>query len=288
MKAVIFARISIQEKETEKHSIDTQIAKLREYCKENDIEVIKEIHGKVNLAEIDFSEQTVVLGVNLDFGKDFKYVDCDSLKYLHPKPEQRDNILFCGLSWHYQLFSQGYPQQHKYPFFDIIEHTLAEESLVLKNRFAQITSSNEGSAFDDGIKLAKKANPDWSIELVWGFNLLERLVQRKLNNSTNKGKFLYKALLKNESFKQCLEVYSKDSGSDDYYFALRAMERSMGDNYRNIMTHELFIECLDMEASNQKGDNAKFAMWQFFSHKFWSDIGKIRELYRFIQKWDNK
>ena len=195
--------------------------------------------------------------------------------------------MFCGLSWHYQLFSQGYPQQHKYQSLDIIEYTLAEESLVLKNRFAHITSSNEDSAFDDGVNLAKKANPDWSIELVYGFNLLERLVQRKLNNSTNKGKFLYEALLKNESFKQYLEAYKKASGSDDYYFALRAMERTMGDNYRNILTHELFIECVDMEASNLEGKNAQYAMWQFFSHKFWSDIRKIRELYHFIQKWDN-
>jgi hypothetical protein len=195
--------------------------------------------------------------------------------------------LFCGLSWHYQLFSQGYPQQHKYRSLDIIEYTLAEESLVLKNRFAHITSSNEDSAFDDGVNLAKKANPDWSIELVYGFNLLERLVQRKLNNSTNKGKDLYEALLKNASFKQYLEDYKKDSGSDDYYFALHAMEYTMGSNYRNILAHDLFIECLDMETSNQKGKTSQYAMWQFFSHKFWSDIRKIRELYRFIQKWNN-
>ncbi len=206
-----------------------------------------------------------------------------------PKDDHKQNILFCGLSWPYQLFSKGYPQQHKFSshYLTVLENALVEESLILKNRFAQIISLNEDWAFDEGVNLAKKANPDWSIELVYGFNLLERLVQRKLNNSTNKGKFLYEALLKNESFKQYLEAHKKASGSDDYYFALRAMERTMGDNYRNILTHELFIECLDMEASNLEGKNAQYAMWQFFSHKFWSDITKIKELYRFIQKWNN-
>ncbi len=42
MKAVIFARVSTQEQETDGHSIDAQIAKLREYCARNSLEVIKE------------------------------------------------------------------------------------------------------------------------------------------------------------------------------------------------------------------------------------------------------
>jgi site-specific DNA recombinase len=42
MKAVIFARVSTQEQETDGHSIDAQIAKLREYSKRNDLEIIKE------------------------------------------------------------------------------------------------------------------------------------------------------------------------------------------------------------------------------------------------------
>ena len=42
MKAVIFARVSTQEQETEGHSIDAQISKLREYCNKNDLEIIKE------------------------------------------------------------------------------------------------------------------------------------------------------------------------------------------------------------------------------------------------------
>lgn len=42
MKAVIFARVSTQEQEADGHSIDAQIAKLREYCNRNDLEVIKE------------------------------------------------------------------------------------------------------------------------------------------------------------------------------------------------------------------------------------------------------
>ena len=63
MKAVIFARVATQEQEDDEHSINNQFAKLREYCRANDIEVIKEIIGKVNLTDIDFSEQTVVLGL---------------------------------------------------------------------------------------------------------------------------------------------------------------------------------------------------------------------------------
>lgn len=42
MKAVIFARVSTQEQETDGHSIDAQIAKLREYSQRNDLEIIKE------------------------------------------------------------------------------------------------------------------------------------------------------------------------------------------------------------------------------------------------------
>jgi len=42
MKAVIFARVSTQEQETDGHSIDAQIAKLREYCKKNNLTIIKE------------------------------------------------------------------------------------------------------------------------------------------------------------------------------------------------------------------------------------------------------
>ena len=42
MKAIIFARVSTQEQETDGHSIDAQIAKLREYCKKNNLIVIKE------------------------------------------------------------------------------------------------------------------------------------------------------------------------------------------------------------------------------------------------------
>ena len=42
MKAVIFARVSTQEQETDGHSIDAQIAKLRDYSKKNDLEIIKE------------------------------------------------------------------------------------------------------------------------------------------------------------------------------------------------------------------------------------------------------
>ena len=289
MKAVIFARVSTQEQEAEGCSINTQFAKLREYCKANDIEIIKEIIGKVNLADIDFSEQTVVLGVKLDFGIDFKYVDCDSLEYLHPKSEQESNILFCGLDWHYQLFSKGYPQQHKYRFFDIIEHTLAEESLVLKNRFAQITSSNEDLAFDEGINLAKKANPDWSIELLYGFNLLEKLVQKKLNISEeeaqfkrNKGINLYKMLYEDSSFK----TYLKKFGNDDYSFAIQSMAQMTGDNYRNILAHELFIECLDMESSNKSGEQHKYGVMRvLISDRYLGSVEKLREFYQFIQKW---
>ncbi len=291
MKAVIFARVSTKKQEKGGHSIDSQITKLRQYCDKNNIEVIREIYGKVNLAEINFSEQTVVLGVDLDFKKDIKYIDEESLKYLLPKDDQKQNILFCGLSWQYQLFSRGYPQQHEYPFFEIIENCLAEESSILKEKFKKIIASDSENSFDDGINLAKIANPDWSIELIYGFNLLERLVQRKLNNPTKKdqplkGQPLYKKLLENESFKQYLEDYSKDSGNEDYYFALRAMERTMGDNYRNILAHDLFVECLDMKDSNVDGNNAKYAMWQYFSHRFWSDIKNIKKLYQFIQNWD--
>ncbi len=39
-KAIIFARVSTQEQE-EGHSIDAQIAKLREYCDKNSLEIIK-------------------------------------------------------------------------------------------------------------------------------------------------------------------------------------------------------------------------------------------------------
>ena len=289
MKAVILARVPTP-KQGVSYSIDEQIYKLEEYCKTNNIEVIKEICGKVNLAEIDFSEQTVVLGVDLDFQKDIQYVDEESLEALLPKKSQEQNILFCGLSWPYQLFSKGYPQQHKYNshYFTILENVLVEESLFLKDKFEKIISSDKVLAFDEGISLAKSSNPNWSIELVYGFNLLERLVQRKLNNSTNKGKSLYENLLKNESFKEYLEDYLKSSGNHDYDFALRAMERTMGDNYRNILSHDLFIECISMEDSNLEGKGAQYAMWQFFSHRFWSDINKIRELYQFIQKWDNK
>ena len=42
MKAVIFARVSTQEQEQDGHSIDAQIAKLRDYCKKNNLVVIKE------------------------------------------------------------------------------------------------------------------------------------------------------------------------------------------------------------------------------------------------------
>jgi site-specific DNA recombinase len=42
MKSVIFARVSTQEQEADGHSIDAQIAKLREYCNRNGLEVIKE------------------------------------------------------------------------------------------------------------------------------------------------------------------------------------------------------------------------------------------------------
>lgn len=42
MKAVIFARVSTQEQEQDGHSIDAQIAKLRDYCKKNSLIVIKE------------------------------------------------------------------------------------------------------------------------------------------------------------------------------------------------------------------------------------------------------
>lgn len=42
MKAVIFARVSTQEQEQDGHSIDAQIAKLREYCARNGLGVIKE------------------------------------------------------------------------------------------------------------------------------------------------------------------------------------------------------------------------------------------------------
>ena len=42
MKAVIFARVSTQEQEQDGHSIDAQIAKLREYCGRHSLEVIKE------------------------------------------------------------------------------------------------------------------------------------------------------------------------------------------------------------------------------------------------------
>lgn len=42
MKAIIFARVSTQEQETDGHSIDAQIHKLREYCKKNSLTVIKE------------------------------------------------------------------------------------------------------------------------------------------------------------------------------------------------------------------------------------------------------
>lgn len=42
MKAVIFARVSTQEQEQDGHSIDAQIAKLRDYCVRHDLTVIKE------------------------------------------------------------------------------------------------------------------------------------------------------------------------------------------------------------------------------------------------------
>ena len=42
MKAVIFARVSTQEQEQDGHSIDAQIAKLKEYYVRNSLEVIKE------------------------------------------------------------------------------------------------------------------------------------------------------------------------------------------------------------------------------------------------------
>ena len=42
MKAVIFARVSTQEQETDGHSIDAQLVKMREYCKKNDLIIIKE------------------------------------------------------------------------------------------------------------------------------------------------------------------------------------------------------------------------------------------------------
>ncbi len=42
MKAVIFSRVSTLEQEQDGHSIDAQIAKLREYCKRNDLDIIKE------------------------------------------------------------------------------------------------------------------------------------------------------------------------------------------------------------------------------------------------------
>jgi hypothetical protein len=93
MKAVIFARVETQEQEAGEHSIDAQLTKLRGYCKTNNIKIIKEIHGKVNLAEIDFSEKTVVLGVDLDFGKDFKYVDYESLEYL--PLNQIKEVIYC-------------------------------------------------------------------------------------------------------------------------------------------------------------------------------------------------
>jgi hypothetical protein len=275
MKAVIFARVSTQEQEADGHSIDAQIAKLREYCEQHSIEIIKEIHGKVNLAEIDFSEQIVVLGVSLDFGKDFKYVDENNLDWL--LPQQLNKMLFHALDWCNQPIG-GY--------FEVLEYGLVEKSSILEKRFAHIANSNEDSAFDDGLNLAKKANPDWSIELVYGFNLLEGLVQRKLNNSTIKGKDLYEALLKNTSFKNYLENYIKDSGIHDYHFALQSMVYESGSNYRNILAHDLFIKCLDMDASNQKGKTSQYAIWEFHSHKFWSDIRKIKELYRFIQKWN--
>ena len=42
MKSVIFARVSTQEQEQDGHSIDAQIAKLREYSQRNNLEIIKE------------------------------------------------------------------------------------------------------------------------------------------------------------------------------------------------------------------------------------------------------
>ena len=46
MKAVIFARVSTQEQE-HGHSIDAQLAKLREYCKKNNLEIIEKFGSKV-------------------------------------------------------------------------------------------------------------------------------------------------------------------------------------------------------------------------------------------------
>lgn len=42
MKAVIFARVSTQEQAQEGYSIEAQLKNNREYCKKNDLAIIKE------------------------------------------------------------------------------------------------------------------------------------------------------------------------------------------------------------------------------------------------------
>lgn len=99
-KAVIFAR------QSDSRSVDSQFIELRSYCQNSNLEVVDQIEGKINLSLIDFSEATVILGTELNFDQDFRYVDEDNLNFLIPNQEQWQNVFFCGLNWSYQLFSK--------------------------------------------------------------------------------------------------------------------------------------------------------------------------------------
>lgn len=56
MKAVILIR-------NEEKDHNAQILRLREYCVNNNIEVVQEITGLIDLTKINFTEETVILGV---------------------------------------------------------------------------------------------------------------------------------------------------------------------------------------------------------------------------------
>jgi hypothetical protein len=282
-RAVIFARA-----ETE-NDVEVQLQKLRNYCKLNDMRILCEINGKVDLSSIDFAENTAILGVDLDFDRDFELVNELTLQYQLPRDEQKNNIFFCGLSWEYQLFDNGYPHRHKYSAWflhEILENILAQESKILKQKFEKIHNSDDHSSFEEGVEFAKRMNPNWTIELLYGFNLLEALVQRKLaivgleiEKQYNKGSSLYFKLYEDKSFQSYLS-----SGENKYEIALWRLSKAAS-SYRNILAHDLFVECLTMKESN-KNPKSDYGVFRMFDDKILGNLDGLKGLYNFIQDWN--
>lgn len=53
----------------------------------------QEVTGRIYLTKINFSEETVILGVDLDFKQDIQYIDENSLEFLFPS--QKCKRMYC-------------------------------------------------------------------------------------------------------------------------------------------------------------------------------------------------